>query len=140
MRNLVVARYRDGRVIKGIALDVTPGRTTFHVRPESGGPGVQVEMHELKALFFVRDLAGDPARVEKLEPDPGDPRSRGASIVRLVFDDGEVVVALSNAYPPRQPYFFVVPVDKDSNNTRILVNGAAVVSVTAIVPDGGASA
>jgi hypothetical protein len=137
MKNLVVARYRDGRVLKGISLDVGPGRTAFHVRPETGGPGTRVDMHELKALFFVKDLAGNSAHVEKLDPDPGDPRSRGASTIRMVFEDGEVMVALSNAYPPRQPYFFVVPVDRESNNHRIMVNGAAVVSMSAVVADGG---
>jgi hypothetical protein len=138
MRNLVVARYRDGRVVKGISLDVAPGRTSFHIRPEGGGPDARVDMHELKALFFVKDLVGDSAHVENLEPDPGDPRSRGASTIRLVFEDGEVMVALSNAYPPRPPYFFVVPVDQESNNHRILVNGDAVVSMTAVPADGGA--
>jgi hypothetical protein len=26
-------------------------------------------------------------------------------------------------YPPKLPYFFLVPVDADSNNVRILING-----------------
>jgi hypothetical protein len=45
------------------------------------------------------------------------------------FADGETMVCLSNGTPLNRPYFFVVPVDARSNNLRILVNQAALVSI-----------
>ena len=36
MSNLVVARYLDGKLLKGTSLDVDPTRPTFHVRPPEG--------------------------------------------------------------------------------------------------------
>jgi hypothetical protein len=42
MRNKVVARYLDGRVIKGTTQDFIPSRSFFHVILSPGTPGVQV--------------------------------------------------------------------------------------------------
>lgn len=128
MQNKVVARYQDGRVVKGISLDVDPARPTCHVRPTTG-PALEVNLSELKALFFVRTLEGNSAHDEGRDPDPKDPRSRGMAMVSLRFADGETIVGLTIRYPPNRPYFFVLPVDQKSNNIRILVNRAAVVSM-----------
>ncbi len=128
MKNQVVARYQDGRVVKGISLDVDPSRPVFHVR-EKDGPSVEVKLSDLKALFFVRSLDGNPGHNEKFAPDPKDPRSRGMALLTLRFDDGETIVGLTIRYPPNRPHFFVLPVDQESNNIRILVNRAAVVSM-----------
>jgi hypothetical protein len=124
----VVARYTDGRLLKGISMDVDPGRPTFHVRPPEGR-AVEVSLADLKALFFVRTLEGNPAHNEVRKPDPADSRARGSTIVSLRFADGEEMVGLTIRYPPNRPYFFIVPVDATSNNIRILVNRAAVVSM-----------
>jgi hypothetical protein len=127
----VVARYRDGRVLKGISMDVDANRPNFHVRPPDGKT-VPVDMSDLKALFFVRTLEGNPAHAENRTPDPDDPRARGSTIVSLRFADGEEMVGLTIRYPPNRPYFFVVPVDPESNNIRVLVNRAAVVSMETV--------
>lgn len=125
MSNLVVARFLDGMVLKGTSLDVDPARPTFHVRP-SEGPTLEVKLKDLKALFFVRSLEGDMARHEVRNIDPADPRSHGSTAVSLQFPDGEVMVGLTNRFPPTRPFFFIVPVDAESNNIRILVNRVAV--------------
>jgi hypothetical protein len=121
MSKKVVARYQDGRVLKGTSLDVDPNRTIFHVRP-ADGPAVQISLNDLKALFFVRSLEGNPERNDESSLEPGDPRSRGSVIVRLDFADGESITGLTIAWPPRKQFFFVMPVDPASNNIRILVN------------------
>jgi hypothetical protein len=125
VNNLVVARFLDGRVLKGTSLDVDPARPTFHVRPPEGSTA-EVKLTELKALFFVRSLDGDMARHETHTLDPADPRSHGSTAVSLTFPDGEVMLGLTNRFPPNRPFFFVVPVDPESNNLRVLVNRSAV--------------
>lgn len=125
MSKKIVARYRDGRVIKGTSLDVDPGKTRFHVRTAEGST-LEVDMNDLKALFFVRSLEGDPKRNDRATPVENDPRSRGATLVELGFADGETIVGMTIGWPPRRPFFFVNPVDPDSNNVRILVNRSAV--------------
>jgi hypothetical protein len=128
MSKHVVARYQDGRVLKGTSLDVDPNRLIFHLRP-ADGPAIQVNLSDLKALFFVRNLNGDAARDDQQILDPDDPRSRGSAIVRLGFADGETITGLTIAWPPRKQFFFVVPVDTGINNVRILVNRDAVTAI-----------
>lgn len=125
MNNLVVARFLDGTIVKGTSLDVDPTRPAFHVRPPEGVTA-EVKLKDLKALFFVRSLEGDMARHEGRTLDPADPRAKGSTAVSMQFPDGEVMVGLTNRFPPNRPFFFVVPVDPESNNIRILVNRSAV--------------
>src|SRR5262245_32255915 len=75
MNNRIVARFQDGRTLKGIGLDIDPLRPTFHVRP-APGQAVTVNLADLKAIFFVRSLDGDPKHQETLTPDPEDARGR----------------------------------------------------------------
>jgi hypothetical protein len=124
MANEVVAHYLDGRVVKGVSLDVDPGRPVCHIR--TGSSSLEVKLKELKALFFVKDLVGDAARAEALELEAGDGRARGSFPIELEFADGERLVGLTVRYPPIRPFFFVLPADTRSNNIRVLVNKAAV--------------
>jgi hypothetical protein len=131
MAQQVVARYQDGRVLKGISLDIDPAKPVFHIR-SPGSPAVQVALIELKALFFVRSLEGDPSYHDDPTPDPTDPRARGATIVRITFGDGEVLVGMTLHFPAPRPFFYVTPVDPKSNNIRVLVNRAAIVAMEAV--------
>jgi len=131
MNNQVVARYKDGRIVKGTSLDIDPARPSCHVRTPDGKTA-EVHLKDLKALFFVRSLTGDSARDENRTPNPEDLRSRGSKLLTMTFEDGEVMVALTNRYPPNRPFFFVLPVDPKSNNIRMLVNHDAVVSMEAV--------
>jgi len=124
MANEVVAHYLDGRLVKGISLDVDPGRPICHIRTDQGA--LEVKLSDLKALFFVRDLAGRSGRKDILQLEPGDGRARGAYPIELEFQDGERLVGLTVRYPPVRPFFFVLPADAGSNNVRVLVNRAAV--------------
>jgi hypothetical protein len=128
LSNRVVARFQDGRMVKGISLDVDPAKPVCHVRPP-GDKAVEVTLADLKALFFVRSLDGNPGYEESRLPKPGDRRLRGSNVVSLQFADGEKMVGLTIRYPPNKPYFFITPVDPKSNNIRILINRAAVVAM-----------
>lgn len=121
--NRVVARYRDGRMVKGATLDFLPTRGQFHVSPDDGGAPVSVTVAELKAVFFVRDYAGDPAHERRNEFEPGRP-VQGRRI-QVEFEDGEVLVGTTTGYQPGRPGFFVVPADPESNAERCYVVAAA---------------
>ena len=61
----IIARYRDGRTLKGITQNFFPNKPVFHVNRQGGtGPGdvIEVNLEDLKAIFFVRDFLGNPAR------------------------------------------------------------------------------
>jgi hypothetical protein len=128
MANEVVAHYLDGRLVKGTCLDIDPARPTCHVKTVEQGM-VQVMLAQLKALFFVRTLGGNPAYEEVKTVDASDTRARGAAAIELQFADGERVVGLTTRFPPVRRFFYVVPADANSNNVRILVNRSAVQSL-----------
>lgn len=131
MVNSIVARYTDGRIVKGTSLDVAQDRPNCHVRT-AAGEMVEVELKDLKALFFVKSLEGNKAHTDGDTIDPADPRLRGAKLIEVKFHDGERVVGLAMRYPPNKPFFFLIPVDTVGNNLRILVHREQVGSMSVL--------
>jgi hypothetical protein len=125
MLNQVVAHFLDGQLVKGTSLDVQPPKPDCHIRTTDRGM-VEVRLADLKALFFVKSLVGNPEHQYATEPDPGDSRLAGSHRISITFADGERLVGLTNRHPPLGRYFWVLPVDAASNTMRILVNRAAV--------------
>ena len=117
-------------MVKGTCLDVDPARPTCHIKTVETGKMVVVKLTDVKALFFVKNFAGDSTHQEAAALDPGDARARSFSLIEVRFKDGERIVGLTARFPPIRPFFFVLPVDTASNNIRILVNRAAVASVS----------
>jgi hypothetical protein len=123
--NKVVARFADGRMVKGATSDFSPEKDRFHVtESRPGAKPVEIFTKELKAVFFVRDFAGNPKHEERRQFDPGKPSPPGRKL-RVVFKDGEVVVGTTSAYQPGRQGFFITPADGSSNNTRCYVVAAA---------------
>ena len=124
--NRVVVRFADGRLVKGTTSDFQTGRETFHVSAASAAPGsaaVEIRMKDLKAVFFVKDLVGNPKHVEKKEFDPSRPPA--GRRIRVVFKDGEVFVGTTQGYQRDRPGFFVVPADPATNTERCYVVAAS---------------
>lgn len=124
----VVARFLDGRVLKGTTQDFGPAKPLFHlsVRGEAAARAMPVPIGALKALFFVKSFTGNKHHVEDLDVDKA--KGQGRKIV-VTFADGEVVAGVTTGYSPDKPGFFVIPVDPESNNARIFVVAASVKKV-----------
>jgi hypothetical protein len=123
----IVARYLDGKMIKGFTQDFAPNKIHFHLFPdETGAPkeSVKVLLSELKAVFFVRDFMGRPDYDERKHYPPGERPS--GRVVEVTFIDGEVLVGSTLGYDPKRPGFFIFPADPLSNNTRIFVSSQSV--------------
>jgi hypothetical protein len=116
--NLVVAAFRDGRRVRGQTLDFFPNRESFHVQTEEGEV-VPIRIKDLKAVFFVRELHGNPSYHAGNEFDVTSTMS--GRRIRVVYFDGEELVGTTQGYSAERPGFFVVPADKKSNNQRIFV-------------------
>lgn len=128
----VVVRYADGRVEKSMARrQVSVTRSTFNLITD-GGSVKSVPLSDLKAVFFVRDLAGDPFYDERKSLGEGSPKL--GEVVRVTFKDGEVL--LGRSLNPRfdEHGFFMEPADPKSNNSRIFVVRSAVARID-IVPE-----
>lgn len=127
--NKLVARFADGRVVKGTTLDFSPAKNLFHVSaaPSPVTDSVAIRREDLKALFFVKDLAGNPLHVEKKQFDSAPPP--GGRRIRAAFKDGEVMVGTTTVYRPGLPGFFLVPADAESNNELCFVVATAMQEV-----------
>ena len=135
VQNLVVARFRDGKMIRGVTHDFGPQKKVFHVSTiEKHGRTVdgrvfEIFLSELKAVFFVKSLEGKqgpPSLKGLMEGKSGAP---GLMKVRITFFDGEILMGTTHGYTPERDGFFVVPSERDSNNLRIFVVSSAVKKV-----------
>ena len=129
--HLIVAHFIDGSVQNGVSLDVDPKRPQCHLTTPAGAK-LEVSLASLKALFFVKTATGRPAYQEAKGQSTGDSRLAGTKRVRVVFADKEEIVGLMNRFPPITPFFFMLPIDPQSNNIRILVNRAAVTEMAEV--------
>ena len=118
--NKIVAHFQDGRMIKGFTADFLPAKDVFHLSHADAAPGTkptEVRVAELKALFFVKEFAGNPER-KRAQEFAKPPVGRK---IKVVFKDGETLVGTTQGYQPGRPAFFVVPADPESNNERCFV-------------------
>jgi hypothetical protein len=118
----VVARYADGRTVKGLTIDFAPDKDRFHVDvadAPAGSKPVEIRTADLKAIFFVKDLAGDPAHEERKAFDSSKP-AIGRKI-QVTFKDGELLVGTTQGYQRGRPGFFLAPADAESNIERCYV-------------------
>lgn len=114
----VVARYADGRVLKGYA-DFDPEQPCFRLVPatDPDGDGIEVPLRDLKALFFVRTFDGDPGREESkdlYQARPPDTRK-----VSVRFQDGEELVGYTRQLDRHRSGLFFTPLDPRINNVRV---------------------
>jgi hypothetical protein len=124
----VVARFVDGRVLKGTTHDFAPNKPAFHLHGvcDASERGLVVPVASLKALFFVKSFEGNAKHVENL--DVAKAAGQGRRII-VTFADDEVVAGFTTGYAKDKQGFFVVPADPRSNNARIYVVTASVKSI-----------
>ena len=112
--------------MKGFSQDFSSNKDHFHVYPadKSSGEGIEVFFKVLKAVFFVRDFAGDAQYNERKEYIQGDKPS--GRKIEVTFKDGEILVGTTMGYDPNRPGFFLFPADPKANNIRVFAVTTAV--------------
>ena len=125
MQEKVVVHFRDGRLLKGYTSDLSPNKTSFRLTPvDWGGESQSIEVESLKAVFFVKDFAGDADYSEWKHFEV----PRLGLQVAVKFTDGEVMVGAQ--LPFTTDYgFLLFPADRGSNNNKVFVVSAAVTVV-----------
>ena len=126
----IVVRYADGRIAKGRTTNFNPDAPSFHLIPADGqaadGP-LLVEVEKLKAIFFVRDFAGNPKREDRRDFLAGQPQL--GRKVEVEFQDGEVIRGFTPDYKHGMRGFFLFPADTESNTQKVFAVSRAVKSV-----------
>jgi hypothetical protein len=130
--NKIVARFRDGRLVKGSTSDFVPAKEFFHVAQVDAAIGTKpklVHVKDLKAIFFVKDFEGRPDYTPTNEFG-SDRTPAGSRKIKVVFSDGEVLIGTTQGYHPGRPGFFMVPADQEANIERCYVVSASTTEVT----------
>lgn len=126
----VVLHYTDGRILKGFTQNFFPNKPLFHFQPADGGnPGQQIEVNvkELKGVFFVKDFGGNPSYKEK-KNFPESVQISGKK-VEVIFKDGETLIGSTLGYDPNRPGFFFFPSDPEWNLIRVYIVAKSVSKV-----------
>jgi hypothetical protein len=121
----IVVRYAEGQILKGYTQDFSAARSQFSLWPSTTAAAherVIVPLARLKALFFVRDFAGNPGYVERTDT----PDIQHGRRIEVTLMDDEVIVGRTLSYRPDGNGFFVVPADPLANNIRIFVVSSSV--------------
>ena len=121
MQNTVVVHWENGALLRGVTNNFFPNKEKFHVTDDDTGAVREVTFEGLKAVFFVKDLKGNPDHRERSDTE----RSGFGKKIQVQFRDGETLIGYSQGYVPGRRGFFVFPVDPDSNNDRVYVVTAA---------------
>jgi hypothetical protein len=119
-RNKAVVAFLDGRRLKGYIYNFSAQKDRFRLFLEQDTlqrEGTDVQMKDLKAIFFARDFVGNS---EYTETQTLTDRHQGRK-AEVSFRDGEKLVGTTDAYNPQKIGFFLVPADPRSNNLRVFV-------------------
>ena len=122
----IVARFLDGKMVKGYTQNFFPNRPVFHVVPMDAASmtkPVEIQVSKLKAVFFVRDFLGNKDHDERKGLAPGE-QVQGR-LIEVTFKDGEVLVGSTTGYDPKRPGFFFFPIDPKSNNIKAYILSSA---------------
>jgi hypothetical protein len=126
MQFQVVVHYADGRLVKGQATNFFPNKETFHLEEKGSGATSEIKVSELKGIFFVKTLEGNPTHHERKDME----RPGLGKRIQVKFKDGEVLIGYTSGYSPDRTGFFVFPSDPDSNNEKVFVMTAATANVS----------
>ena len=123
----IVARYADGRIIKGYTQNFFPSKPAFHIRPiepKDWEQNVEIKIQELKGIFFVRDFIGN-SNYQEQKAFPYGMNALGRKI-EVTFKDGEVLVGSTLSYQNNKSGFFLTPSDPLWNTKGVFVVTQAV--------------
>ena len=118
--NRAVVAFLDGRRLKGYIFNFSALKESFRLFSD-GPPGQQsgtdILMKDLKAIFFVKDFAGNP----EYATSPGGDAPKHGRKVLVTFLDGEELSGATEGYNPQKLGFFLFPHDQNGNNLRVFV-------------------
>mgnify|MGYP001133553716 CR=1 FL=1 len=117
--NKIVARYSDGKILKGFTSDFAPNKAMFHHSTDNNIITEIIFVNKLKAVFIVKEFEGKPGYRETSDFN-GSQGGYGAKL-RVHFKDGEKLIGIGMGFNPDKIGFFITPCDPNSNTIRAFV-------------------
>lgn len=118
LSNPVVVHFKDGSVKKGYLKKFAFYRDNFTLvvidkknKNRSKGER-EINVADIKALFFVRDLDGNKDYNERKDTE----RSGFGRRVEVTFADNESIVGYTQDHSKKEKGFILYPADTESNN------------------------
>ncbi len=123
----LVVRQKDKTLLKGKSIDFDPNRLFFNMSLLSGVQ-TKIHMENLKAIFIVKDYAGNKDYTYSYE----DVLFWYGIKIRITFNDGEIMIGYISDYISSKRGFFVTPADIKGNNRGIYVIRSSTKDITYI--------
>jgi len=121
MFNKIVIRYANGEVRKGTKEDFFPYKDILDFKDKDNGSYHEINMKDLKAVFFVKTFEGNPNYHEKYNIE----KIGSGKKVMVHFKDTEKMVGYFHRYSPTKTGFILIPADPYCNNEKVFVIIAA---------------
>jgi len=119
---LVVIAHLDGRRSQGYVFDFLPTKDRCRIFPSATAKqeeGQEVNVRQLKAIFFLRDPADAAPAVA----------APGRRKLEVIFSDKERLEGTTEGYSKDRLGFFMVPEDPTGKIMRVFVVNSNVASV-----------
>jgi hypothetical protein len=138
----VVARFIDGRVLKGYVRQFSADSDIVSISEAGRDQEHQVPLADLKALFFIKSFEGDSKHRDKKVF--GISGHKGQKVYVKFIDRESLMGYIEGAIPWDKGFFlansgdnakgfFMKPVDNDGNNVKVFVVGTSVEDVTVMI-------
>jgi hypothetical protein len=121
MNNRIVIRYANGKIWKGTTANFSPNKDIFHMTEMDNGEYHEIDINDLKAVFFVKTFDGDSNYHERIDIE----RVGLGKKIMVHFNDNEIMVGYTQGYSPNRAGFILFPADPDCNNEKVFVIVAA---------------
>lgn len=118
-RQNIIARFTDGRVLRGHTDNFNQAGPSFCLRPVDA-PATEpilVDTSDLKAVIFVKTFEGNPNHDKCQDFKPG--QTFQGSKIEVEFTDGEILIGSTPIYDTMAQGFFIFPADEKSNTIKL---------------------
>ena len=123
----VVLRFRDGHLTKAsLTRNFTPLDFAVQARG-ADGEKIQVNISDLKAVFFLKDPRRREAEMQFGTRITEDPQGAPA---RVEFFDGEIIHGIVHEYRMEDSGFFLYPTSPESNNDKVFVVARSITTLS----------
>ncbi len=113
----IVIRYFNRKIIKRLVNEININIDRITLKNILTGQFEGYSTDNLKAVFWVKNLIGDPSRVDR----QGFIKEADPSNIFVEFKDGECQWGSQSGYSQKSYGFFFYPHDNDSNNIKCYI-------------------
>lgn len=117
----LIIRYLDGKLIKRVAKAYQFSGDRLAIVNLLTGRNETFSLVNLKAVFFVKHLIGNPERADR----HGFVQASAGENMFVEFHDNECMWGACESYNPNSLGFFIKPCDEDCNNLLVYVDRRA---------------